>query len=85
MLTSTGLNFQTLVGQIVDLINIVVPVLMAMALLLFFVGVARFIYESGDAHGHGEGKSMIIWGLVALFVLVSVWGIINVFKQALFG
>jgi hypothetical protein len=83
-LPTTGLSFAGLVGQLVGLINAVIPVLGGIALLIFFWGLVRYIYNSGDAHGHGEGKELIIWGLIALFVLFSVWGIINIFKTALF-
>ena len=32
-----------------------------------------------------EGSNTIVWGLVALFVIVSVWGLVFVFTQTFFG
>ncbi len=77
------MTLATLVGQIIGLINTIIPVLMGAALVLFFVGVIRYVYQSGDAHGHTEGKELFMWGLIALFILASVWGILAVMRQAL--
>jgi len=84
-LPTSGLNFAGLVNQLVGVINALIPVLGTIALLVFFWGLVRYIYDSSDAHSHTNGKELIVWGLIAMFVLFSVWGIINLFKQGLFG
>ena len=84
-LPTSSLSFAGLVGQLVGVINAIIPVLGSVALLIFFWGLVKYVYASGDAHGHNDGKELIIWGLVAMFVLFSVWGIVNLFKGAIFG
>ncbi|HEY5382993.1 MAG TPA: hypothetical protein VIJ88_00315 [Candidatus Paceibacterota bacterium] len=84
-LFSSGASFCTIVLSIVSLINLTVGVLLALAVVVFFWGLVRFISESGDAHGHTEGKERIIWSLIAIFVLVSVWGILALMSVAFFG
>ena len=74
-----------MVNQLVGLINVIIPLLASLALLAFFWGLVKYIYATSDTKGHEDGKELIIWGLVAMFVLFSVWGIINLFKQGLFG
>ena len=76
-----GLN--TLVGTLIGLINTIIPVLVGIAMLIFFFGLGRYVYESSDAHGHTQGKELIVWGLIAMFVLVSVWGILAVVRSSL--
>ena len=49
----------------------------ALALLFFFWGLAQFILKSGDAASHEEGKNKMVWGVIALFVMVSIWGIVG--------
>lgn len=83
-LPTSSLNFEGLVGQLVGLINAAVPVLAGIALLIFFWGLVKYIYNSSDAKAHGDGKDLIIWGLVAIFVIFSLWGIINIFQTAIF-
>lgn len=74
-----------LASAFVGLVNSLIPVLASLALVLFFVGLIRYIYEAGDAKGHALGKDFIIWGLVALFVLFSLWGIMSVMCTVFLG
>ena len=60
-----------------------IPILIAGALITFFVGLIMYLWNSkGDAKAHGDNKKVMVWGLVALFVMVSVWGIIQIAQQA---
>ncbi|MBX4199871.1 pilin [Candidatus Parcubacteria bacterium] len=52
-------------------------------LLVFFWGLAKFIFKSGDTKSHEEGRNLMVWGIVALFVMVSVWGLVNFVRQSL--
>ncbi len=55
---------------VMGLINMVVPVLVAAALIFFMIGVIRYIYDEGEKTRRG----LMLWSLVALFVMVSMWG-----------
>lgn len=57
------------------------------AVVAFFWGIVQFIWaaRNGDAgDGVKNGKQFMLWGLIALFVMFSVWGIIQ-FAQGVFG
>jgi hypothetical protein len=77
---STGtINFSNIRGainQVGELINILLPIVVALALLFFFWGLAKFILASGDEDAKDEGKRIMIWGVIALFVMASVWGLV---------
>ncbi len=56
------------------------PLLILAALVLLLYGIVKnFFFESSDEK-RKEGKDFIIWGIVALFVMVSVWGLVNVLR-----
>lgn len=76
-------GIKTLIEAIGDLIKTALPITVALALLLFFWGLAKFILKSGDPTAQTEGKNRMIWGIVALFVMVSVWGIVNFIQSNL--
>jgi hypothetical protein len=60
------------------LINPMITILIGVALLVFFWGLVRFIYRvGGDETAVSEGRTLMVWGLIALFVMVAVWGIIG--------
>ncbi|MFZ2484737.1 MAG: hypothetical protein WAX80_00530 [Minisyncoccia bacterium] len=73
-----------LISSTSNLINITIGVVFGMALLVFFWGLAKFIFHvGGDEKAVDEGKRIMKWGLLALFVAVSVWGIVIFFMREL--
>lgn len=66
-----------LVDNIRDLLNSILPILLALAVIYFFWGLVKFIKSAGDPKAREEGKGVMIWGVIAIFVMVSVFGIIN--------
>lgn len=66
------------------LINLLIPMLVGTALLVFFWGLAKFIFRvGGDEKAVTDGKKLMIWGIIALFVMVSVWGIVSFMQRSL--
>lgn len=67
-----------LINSVGRLVNSLVVIVIALAVLAFFWGLAKFIFNvSGDEKSVEEGKRIMIWGIITLFVMVSVWGIIR--------
>ena len=64
----------TTVGQ---LINSVIPIVFGLAVLYFFWGLIQFIQKAGDEHEREAGKQRMLWGIIALFVIVSIFGILQ--------
>jgi uncharacterized membrane protein len=58
------------------LMNQVVRIIFGLALIYFFWGGARFILNAGDAKTREDGKNKMIWGVITLFVMISIYGII---------
>lgn len=55
------------------------------ALLYFLFGVAKFVYDLNDPEKKNFGKSHLLWGLVGLFIIFSVGGILPMFNSVLGG
>lgn len=66
-----------IIGQ---LISAATPIVVALALIFFFWGLAQFIYNSGDTEKRGQAIQIMIYGIIALFIMVSIWGIIGVLQ-----
>lgn len=56
------------------------------AMVAFFFGLVQYIWgaREGDATKIAKGNQFILWSLVALFVMFSVWGIVT-YAQKIFG
>lgn len=76
-------NLKDLIENLGDVVNIATPVIVGIALIAFFWGLAKFIFSAGDEEKRESGKSIMIWGIVALFVIVSIWGIVRWLGEAL--
>jgi hypothetical protein len=74
-LVAAAQTVTTALTKIADILNIIIPLLIALALVAFFWGLVRYIWSSGE--GHEQGKNVMIAGLVSLFIMVSVFGIIR--------
>ncbi len=61
--------------------DILIPLAFILSLLFFFWGVAMYIRSEGT--GKEEGKKIMIWGVVALFVMSSVWGLVTFLRVEL--
>ncbi|MEK7135186.1 MAG: hypothetical protein AAB780_00575 [Patescibacteria group bacterium] len=74
-----------LIGGAGDIVLTLTKIAVALALLAFFWGLVRFIFAvGGDTAAVEQGRTLMIWGLVALFVMVAVWGIIYFIGDELF-
>ena len=76
-------NITDLLDAINDIIETLVPIAVTLAVLFFFWGLAQFILNSGSDDAKAEGKNKMIWGIVALFVIVSIWGLVGFIGSAL--
>lgn len=65
-----------------NIVGNIVTLLSSLAFALFLFGLVRFIYDRsrGDETRLEKDKSAMTWGLIALFVLISIWGIIKMFQ-----
>ncbi|MBX4210524.1 pilin [Candidatus Parcubacteria bacterium] len=76
-------NIQSLINSLQNIVNTLIPVAFAVALLFFFWGLARYILSAGDPEAKETGKNIMIWGIIALFVMASVWGIVRFIGTAI--
>jgi hypothetical protein len=60
-----------------------IPLLLAIGLVVFLWGVVKYVTAGADESKAKEGRNLMIYGIIALFVMVSVWGLVNVLTQTL--
>jgi hypothetical protein len=80
-----ALTFQVIVYRLLSLIQLIIPLLLAVGVLGFFFGVVRYIFSAGNPDARAEGAKYMIYGIVALFVMVSVWGLVAILQHTIFG
>jgi hypothetical protein len=70
------------VGLFGIIISSLIPIASMLAILFFFYGLALYILKAGDPDSAAEGKSIMIWGIIALFIMVSIYGIIGFIQRS---
>lgn len=82
--TTPPQNFKQFVDIIIGLINSIVPILVTLALIGFLWGAAQFVYNADNAEKRSNGQSMMIYGVVSLFVIIGLWGIVSLAHNTFF-
>lgn len=65
-----------LLGLFSNIINAMIPFFIALAGLLFLYGVLKMVMAGDDEEARKAGRGTMIYGVIALFVMVSVWGLV---------
>lgn len=61
-----------------QILNPFIALLMGLALVYFFFGVIKFMTSTGEeSEGKKDGKRHMLWGIVGLAIMVSVYGLLN--------
>lgn len=60
------------------ILNPIITLLFAAALLYFLWGVFQMIRGGDSEDARALGREHMIWGVVGLFIMVAVYGILNI-------
>ncbi|TRZ52383.1 hypothetical protein D4R99_02815 [bacterium] len=79
----------TTIGTILDLLLnttlSLIGIFEVLAVVAFFYGLALFLFNRESKTINERGKNIMVWGAVALFVMVSIWGIIGLLQNTFIG
>jgi hypothetical protein len=78
-------TFQDVLCYVTKIINdSVIPLIFAIATAMFVWGVVQFfILNSDEEAKRAQGKQFMIWGIVALAVMLCVWGLVGILGNTL--
>jgi len=84
LIIPTSVFAQTTAGSVLqvitNLVEQIIPILFAAALAFFVYGVIKYVI-AGDADNKSEARSFLIKGIIGLFVITSVWGLVGVIQN----
>ena len=69
--------FTSILSQVQGIVTTLIPFMFALAFLFFLFGLVKFMFSAGNEDAKDNGRRIMIWGIVILFVMVAVWGIVN--------
>ena len=78
-------TFKDLANSFYNILGGLVPIIVALAIVAFLYGVQRYILAGASEEKIKEGRNMMIYGIIGIFVMVSVWGLVRIVVQTFFG
>src|SRR6266568_1299586 len=60
-------------------LNAAIGLFITLAIVIFFWGLIKYLTEVGEKKS--EGLQIMFYGIVAIFVMVSIWGIIRLLQS----
>lgn len=79
-------DFKSLVNLLIYYIEQAIVVIFALSVLVFIWGVFQYtVLAQGDERKTVEAKNVIFYGIIGLFVMASVWGLVRILVNTFFG
>ncbi|PCI29548.1 hypothetical protein COB55_01855 [Candidatus Wolfebacteria bacterium] len=69
-------NVEVFVQGLLVIVGLLVPIAFTVAVVLFFWGLALYVRSQGSEEKQQRGKGIMTWGVIAVFVMASIWGIV---------
>ena len=60
-----------------NILNTVLPIIISATVVYFVYGMFQ-VFLASDEEKKEKAKSTVIYGVIALFVMISIWGLVNI-------
>jgi hypothetical protein len=77
------MTLEQIVSRVVALLRNLVPLIIGLAVVAFLYGMLGYMMNIGDETKRKESIRYMISGIVGLFVMVSIWGIVIIVTRTL--
>ena len=62
----------------VYILNPIIGFMFAVAVVMFIYGIVEYIWSADNEDKVAVGKKHMIWGIIGMFVMIGVYGILNI-------
>ena len=76
-------DYNSLTGFVSVVLNWATSFLLAVAVVYFLYGVIKFVTAGEEAEERQKGAGMMLYGIIAIAVMASVWALVNIFTNTL--
>lgn len=70
---------ETMAGSLRAIVEVLIPVAFGLGILAFFWGLVKYLF--GSDHDKEQAKKTMLWGVIAIFVMASIWGLVQFIGQ----
>src|SRR3990167_4376395 len=74
-------NIESVTSLISSLVNYSITILIGVAIIAFFYGLIRYLFSATGAEDKGKAAKIMIWGILALFIMLSIYGLVRLLQN----
>lgn len=74
-------NIDTVATKATNIGNLVIGLAISLAVIWIIISVVRYLIAGGE-EDRKKGGMAILWGVVGLFVILSIWGLVNILRNS---
>jgi len=78
----TASDIRSTLNVIITVLNWLIPFLVVVAVFIIIWGAFQFVVSAGDPEKRKEGRDKILWGVVGVTVMLTVWGLVNILRNS---
>lgn len=75
-------NFAKLISFLTDGLKLAAGLIISLAVVYFLWNVFGFVMSAGDQEARAEKQKGIIYGVIGIAVMVSIWGLVTFLTQS---
>lgn len=69
-------TFASILGRLSGVFNMISVLIVALGVVSFLYGLLMYMVNSGDVAKREESRKYIVYGVIGLFVMTSMWGLV---------
>lgn len=78
-------DFRGLVNFLISLFNQAIALLIGLGVVYLLYSIVKTIMHADNEQIRSDGRHVMLYGVIAIFVIVSMWGFVNVLVNTFFA
>jgi len=74
-------DINSVAGKATNIGTLVIGLAISLAVIWIIVSVVRYLIAGGE-DDRNKGGMAILWGVVGLFVILSIWGLVSILRKS---
>lgn len=76
--TATAFTLGGLLTRAEGILNLIIPFIIGLAVFVIIWGIFLYVTKAAEEEKRSEARLYIVWGIVAVFCMLSLWGFVNI-------
>lgn len=72
------LTVEGFMGRLSSIVNSVIPFIVGLTVFVIIWGIFLYVAKADEEEKRSQGRQFILWGVIGVFFMLSVWGFINI-------